>query len=86
MCIRDRFKASGNMDLAKEYSQVYRILMDLFDKLIDLLGDARIVLREYAKILDAGFEEAKVGVIPMEQDLVPVSYTHLTLPQRNGLT
>ncbi|MBU9724682.1 helicase-exonuclease AddAB subunit AddB [Diplocloster modestus] len=66
----EQFKASGNMDLAKEYSQVYRILMDLFDKLIDLLGDARIVLREYAKILDAGFEEAKVGVIPMEQDLV----------------
>ncbi|WP_343250492.1 helicase-exonuclease AddAB subunit AddB [Diplocloster hominis] len=66
----EQFKASGNMDLAKEYSQVYRILMDLFDKLIDLLGDARILLREYAKILDAGFEEAKVGVIPMEQDLV----------------
>lgn len=66
----EQFKASGNMDLAKEYSQVYRILMDLFDKLIDLLGDTRIALREYAKILDAGFEEAKVGVIPMEQDLV----------------
>lgn len=68
----ERFKADGRMDLAKEYSQVYRILMELFDKLVDLLGDEVLPLKEYGDILDAGFAEARVGVIPMGQDLVVV--------------
>ena len=44
--------------------------MDLFDKLVDLLGDEELPLREYAQILDAGFAEARVGVIPPGVDEV----------------
>ncbi len=59
-----RFQQEGNQVLAKEYHQIYGIIMDLFDKLVDLLGDEELTLREYAEILDAGFAEARVGVIP----------------------
>lgn len=65
-----RFQQEGNQILAKEYHQIYGIIMDLFDKLVDLLGDEELTLREYAEILDAGFAEARVGVIPPGVDQV----------------
>ncbi len=36
---------------------------ELFDKFVELLGDEEISLKEYNELLDAGLEEAKVGVI-----------------------
>lgn len=44
--------------------------MELFDKLVLLLGDEKISLTEYRKILDAGFEEIKVGIIPFAIDQI----------------
>lgn len=66
------FKKDNELALAKEYSQIYGIVMELFDKLAVLLGDEKITLREFSDILDAGFEEAKVGVIPPSVDQVIV--------------
>ena len=65
-----RFNESGELALAKEYAQVYRIVMELFDQFVELLGDERISLKEYCELLDAGLQEAKVGVIPPSLDQV----------------
>ena len=65
-----KFQEEGEFALAKEYSQVYRIVIDLFDKFADLLGDEKISLKDYCELLDAGLEEAKVGVIPPSLDQV----------------
>ena len=46
--------------------------MELFDKFSELLGDEPITLKEYCELLDAGFEEAKVGVIPPSIDQVVI--------------
>ena len=66
----EEFQASGRLALAKEYAQVYRIVIELFDKLTELLGDEEVSLKEYARLLDAGLEEARVGVIPPSPDQV----------------
>ncbi len=66
----ERFKRESDPVLAREYHQIYPIVMDLFDKLVDLLGDETLTLREYRELLDAGFAEAKVGVIPPGVDQV----------------
>ena len=66
------FQESGELALAKEYSQVYRIAMELFDKFVELLGEEQISLSEYCELLDAGLEEAKVGVIPPSLDQVVI--------------
>ena len=65
-----QFQEEGALALAKEYSQVYRIVMDLFDKFAELLGDEPVSLKDYCDLLDAGLEEAKVGVIPPSLDQV----------------
>ncbi len=66
----EQFKRENNQVLAKEYHQIYGILMDLLDKLVDLLGDEKLTIREYTEILEAGFAEARVGVIPPGVDQV----------------
>lgn len=63
-------EAAGDLKSAKEYAQIYGIVMDLFDKMVELLGEEEISLEEYGKIMDAGFEAAKVGVLPPGYDRV----------------
>lgn len=64
--------AETNPAKSKEYAQIYKIVMDLLDKVTSLLGDEQITIREYGDILDAGFEAAKVGIIPPGNDRVTV--------------
>ncbi|HIX15010.1 MAG TPA: helicase-exonuclease AddAB subunit AddB [Candidatus Hungatella pullicola] len=66
------FENRKEYGMAKEYSQVYGLVMDLFDRLVSLLGEEAIGRKEYAQILDAGFSEVKVGVIPATVDRVVV--------------
>lgn len=66
------FKAKGELALAREYAQIYRIVIELFDKFVELLGGEQVSLSEYCKLLDAGLEEARVGVIPPEVDQVVI--------------
>lgn len=68
----EEFQANGELALAKEYAQVYRIMIELFDKFVELLGDEPVSMSEYCKLLDAGLEEARVGVIPPGVDQVTV--------------
>lgn len=70
--MEQRFQNVGNLALAKEYSQIYRIVIELFDKFVELLGDEQISLKEYCELLDAGFDEAKVGIIPPSLDQVVI--------------
>lgn len=67
-----RFEAEGELALAKEYAQVYRIVIDVLDQFVGLLGEETLSLKEYGELLDAGLEEAKVGVIPPSIDQVVV--------------
>ena len=69
---RKNFRTGGELALAKEYAQVYRIVMELFDKFVSLLGEEEIALKDYCELLDAGLEEAKVGVIPPSLDQVMI--------------
>lgn len=57
---------------AKEYGQIYRIVMDLFQKCIDVLGNQKLSIDELEEILDSGFEAAKVAVIPPGYDSVTI--------------
>ena len=54
--------------LAGEYSQVYELVMELLERLSDLLGEESAGRKEFMEILDAGFREITVGVIPATVD------------------
>lgn len=66
------FLMEGEPAKAKEYGQIYRLVMELLNQIIGLLGDEPMELKEFADILDAGFAEIQVGTIPQNVDRVVV--------------
>lgn len=67
-----QFEDAGRKALSKEYGQTYALVMELFDKIVTLLGEEQIDSRELSDILDSGFEEIKVGIIPPSVDMILV--------------
>lgn len=66
----DRFEADGDVARAREYAQIYRLVMDLLDQIVSLIGEEPAKPEEFSKILEAGFDEIKVGTIPQNVDRV----------------
>ena len=62
----------GDENLAREYGQVYGHVEELLERLTGLLGDEKAEKKSYGQILDAGFGEIQVGVIPATIDQVMV--------------
>jgi len=67
-----RFQEAGELTRAREYAQIYRLVMELLDQIYALLGEEKISLGEFADILEAGFGEIQVGAIPQNVDRVLV--------------
>lgn len=65
-----QFEEDEDFASKNEYGQIYKKVLELFDKLVELLGEETITLREYAEILDAGFSEIKIGILPTGIDRV----------------
>ncbi len=66
------FERMGDFIRAREYAQIYRLVMELFDQIYSLLGEEVISSREFAEILEAGFGEIEVGTIPQNVDRILV--------------
>lgn len=66
------FAEQGDLVRAKEYAQIYRLVMQLLEQICGLLGEEELEIREFADILDAGFAEIKVGTIPQNVDKVVI--------------
>lgn len=66
------FRENNEPERAREYAQIYRLVMELLEQIIGLLEDEPMSLREFADILDAGFGEIQVGIIPGSVDRVLV--------------
>ena len=41
----EQFTESGDLSLAKEYAQIYRIVIEIFDKFMELLGEEYLGLK-----------------------------------------
>lgn len=66
------FKQSGDLARAKEYGQIYPLVIDLLDQMEGLLSDEEMTLKEFADILDVGLGEISVGTIPQNVDRILV--------------
>lgn len=68
----ESFDKEGNLSLSKEYEQAYSVIISMFDRVVKLMGEEHISLKEYSEILKAGFQSVKVGIIPPGLDTVMV--------------
>lgn len=66
------FKVQKQLDMANEYSQVWNVVLELLDQLVEILGEEQVKLEEFVKILTTGINEYDIGVIPPALDQVLV--------------
>lgn len=66
------FTQNGDLARAKEYGQVYPLVIDLLNQIEGLLSDDEMDLKEFADILDSGLAEIGVGTIPQNVDRIVV--------------
>ena len=64
------FAGSGDKAMEKEYAQIYGIIMNLLDKMVEILGDETVTRTEFQQLLETGLAEAKVALIPPSMDQV----------------
>lgn len=63
---------AGRQAKAKEYGQIYRIVMELLDKFHKLLGEEHLSVDEFTEILEAGLSASQVASIPPGYDNVTI--------------
>ncbi|MBO3443140.1 helicase-exonuclease AddAB subunit AddB [Clostridium sp. CCUG 7971] len=67
------FKDKGELDVANQYSQVWNIVVDIFDQMVEIMGDEKISLDKFIKLISLGFDEYELGLVPPSIDQVLVS-------------
>lgn len=59
----------------KEYEKIYSDTIMLFEKMDELLGDEKVTMEEYGQLVDAGFDEIRIGIIPTITDYIQIGDT-----------
>lgn len=63
---------AGEYARASENTQIWNIVMGILDQLEEFMGDQEMNLKDYSKVLEAGFVTYEVGLIPTTVDQVLV--------------
>ena len=69
---QEQFKAGKDLLSEREYSQIWAYVMGLLDKIVEVLGDEPMKLEDFRDVLESGFQEGRVGLIPPGEDQVTV--------------
>ncbi|MEG6617569.1 helicase-exonuclease AddAB subunit AddB [Peptococcaceae bacterium 1198_IL3148] len=62
----------GRLETAREHSQIWNEMVDIFDQMVATMGEETLNLESYSKILDAGLEGLSIGLIPPGLDQVVI--------------
>ena len=68
----ETLRQEGAYEYVSENAQIWNIVMDIFDQLVEIIGDQVISLKEYIRLLESGFESIELGIIPTTIDQVLV--------------
>ena len=76
------FKEEKQLDLANEYGQIWNILMDVLDQIVEVMKEESLSLDKLTELLTAGFEEYKIGLIPPALEQVVIGSIERTKSHR----
>ena len=66
----DIFKKDRQYELSGENAQVWNLVIDIFEQIVLAVDDVEITVREYRKMIEAGFNEVEISIIPPSLDKV----------------
>ncbi|ANX02045.1 helicase-exonuclease AddAB subunit AddB [Thermoclostridium stercorarium subsp. leptospartum DSM 9219] len=70
--IIEDFRSRGELILANEYSQVWNMVIELMDQIVEVMADETFGVERFANLIRIGFSEYKIGLIPASVDQVLV--------------
>ncbi len=70
--MQEEFLKQGDRLRAREYAQVYRVLLELFDQLVELMPEEHLTKKEYRELVETGLHEAKVGLVPTGSEQIVI--------------
>ncbi len=59
-----------NAGIIDEHIQVFNSICEILQKFVDILGEEKMTIEEYSKILKSAFEKETISIIPPTQDQV----------------
>ncbi|MDD3654146.1 MAG: helicase-exonuclease AddAB subunit AddB [Desulfotomaculaceae bacterium] len=65
-------EAEGLLEVAREQSQIWGMLVQLLDQIVEAMGEEHFNLENYAAVLDSGLESLRLSLIPPGLDQVVV--------------
>ena len=68
----EMLKKESELNVAGEYAQIWNIIVETIDQLVEVLGNQKFSLRKFREILAIGFSEHSIGLIPPALDQVIV--------------
>ncbi len=68
--LSEEFEKKGKKIASKEYAGCFKSVMEILEKLYELLGDEELSAEEFRNILESGFNESKTGFIPPGLDQI----------------
>lgn len=68
----DIFRKDRQYELSGENAQVWNLIVDIFEQIVLAVDDVEITAKEYRKMIEAGFNEVEISIIPPSLDKVTV--------------
>jgi ATP-dependent helicase/nuclease subunit B len=69
----EQLSQSGNYEAMEIYHQIWNILMEVFDQIVETMGNDEVTSEEYLRILKSGFQGYRLGIIPPYRDYVSIT-------------
>ncbi len=68
LSLKDALYDKGEQTKAQEYEKIYDSVMEILDKYSEIMGEDVLSLKEYKSILEEGFANVRLGVVPSVLD------------------
>lgn len=64
------FEKDGQLSRAKEYEQIYEVMIGLLERMNLILGQEPLSVQVFSDVLEAGINDVRIGIIPPGMDQV----------------
>lgn len=63
-----KYKEENLLEIAQEYRQIWDIIINILDQIVEISGDEKLKLEDFHNMLELGFSECNMGIIPHAVD------------------
>lgn len=68
--LSQRYKEEGELEIGEQYRQIWDIIIEVLDQIVEVYGDDKLNLEQFFQTLSLGFSEYDMGIIPHAADQV----------------